>query len=71
MGKKLKKQDIDRELLDAIFVLEREWKDIEAIVERSIETPYSNHQRAALAQAKYLFLLREARHRKVSARRYD
>ncbi|MBP1970294.1 hypothetical protein J2Z83_002412 [Virgibacillus natechei] len=66
MGK-INKKDVDGELLDAIFTLEREWKQIESIVEKSIEPSHSSHQMEALAQAKYLFLLREARHRKVSA----
>ncbi|MEC5425024.1 YaaL family protein [Virgibacillus sp. C22-A2] len=68
--KKIKKKDMDGQLLDSIFAIEREWKQIESIMEKSIEPSVSGRQRETLAQAKYLFLLREARRRKVSAIRY-
>jgi hypothetical protein len=69
MAKKINKKDVDEELLDAILNLEKEWKHIQSIVELSIEPTQSGLERAKLTQAKYLFLLREARHRRVSARR--
>lgn len=69
--KKLKKEDIDKQLLDSIFTLEQEWKQIRSLVEKSIEPMDSSMYRESLAQAKYLYLLREARHRKVSAIRYN
>ncbi|RDW15278.1 DUF2508 domain-containing protein [Oceanobacillus arenosus] len=65
--KKIKKKDVDGELLDAIAMLEKEWKHIESIFEMSIEPTQSGLQSVKLAQAKYLFLLREARYRRVSA----
>ncbi|MFZ3578522.1 YaaL family protein [Virgibacillus sp. DJP39] len=71
MGKKYKKKYVDEELLDTIFVLEKEWKSIESIVEQSIEPTETAIFREKFSQAKYLFLLREARHRKISAIRYD
>ncbi|ASK61737.1 hypothetical protein CFK37_05985 [Virgibacillus phasianinus] len=71
MGRKIKKRYVDEELLDTIFVLEREWKSIESIVEKSIEPTTTAVYKEKFAQAKYLFLLREARHRKISAIRYD
>lgn len=71
MGKKVKKKHIDEKLLDTIFILEREWKSIESIVEKSIEPSLTTIHKEKFAQAKYLFLLREARHRKISAIRYD
>ncbi|GGB50916.1 DUF2508 family protein [Virgibacillus dakarensis] len=71
MSKKIKKKDIDEQLLDSIFTLEREWKQIRSLVERSIEPMDTSIYRENLAQAKYLFLLREARHRKISAIRYN
>ncbi|WP_067730493.1 YaaL family protein [Oceanobacillus damuensis] len=67
MGRKITKRDVDGELLDAIFLLERDWKQIESIIEKSIEPSIDGRNREALAKAKYLFLLREARLRKVSA----
>ncbi|WP_269410807.1 YaaL family protein [Lentibacillus daqui] len=71
MGRRIKKKDIDEELLDAIFNLEREWKQIRSLIERSIDPMESSILRENLAQAKYLYLLREARHRKISAVRYN
>ncbi|WP_404450774.1 YaaL family protein [Virgibacillus necropolis] len=71
MGKKHKKKHVDEKLLDTIFVLEREWKSIESIVAKSIEPTTTVMNKEKSAQAKYLFLLREARHRKISAIRYD
>jgi len=69
MGKKIKKKDIDQELLDAIILVEREWKQLQSIVAKSIEPTQSGIQQEAIARAKYLFLLREARQRKLSAMR--
>lgn len=71
MGKKYKKKHVDEELLDTIFILERDWKSIESIVQQSIEPTLTAIYKEKFAQAKYLFLLREARHRKISAIRYD
>lgn len=71
MGKKHKKRHVNEELLDTIFILERDWKSIEQIVEKSIEPTTTAIHKQKFAQAKYLFLLREARHRKISAIRYD
>ncbi|MFC2948801.1 YaaL family protein [Virgibacillus sediminis] len=67
MGKKIRKRDVDSQLLEAIFSVEKEWKDVESMVERSIEPSYNSRQLTALARARYMFLLREARHRKLSA----
>lgn len=69
MARRLKKRQIDRELLDAIFALEREWKQIQAIGSRSIERTLESRAQEQLAQAKYLYLLREARRRNVNALR--
>lgn len=70
MGRKISKRTIDQQLLDSIFTLESEWRHIQAIIESSIEPVDSSIYKQGLAQAKYLFLLREARHRKISAIRW-
>lgn len=70
MAKKVKKRDIDEQLLESIFALQQEWKQIESLVKRSIEPTLEGQNREALARAKYLFLLREARQRKISAAGY-
>jgi len=67
MGKKIKKKIVDQELLHAIFQLENDRKQIRSIIEHSIDPTESVLKQEALLKAKYLFLLREARHRKVSA----
>lgn len=70
MRRKKFKTRIDEELLDTVFSVEFEWKQIQAIVENSIEPSDDSLDQLQLAQAKYIFLLKEARHRKVSAIRY-
>lgn len=67
MGKKLTKRDVDEKLIESIFALEREWKHIESLMENSLEPTFAGSNSEALAKAKYLFLLREARQRKLSA----
>lgn len=69
--KKLKIKDVDQQLADSIFTLEQEWKQIRSFVEKSIDSIDSGFYLESLVQAKYLYLLREARHRKIRAIRYD
>ncbi|WP_042147586.1 MULTISPECIES: YaaL family protein [Paucisalibacillus] len=73
MGRKKRKQkrEVDELLLDAIFSIEHEWKQIRSIVEKSIEPTFEGKSTEKIAQSKYLFLLREARRRKISAIRYS
>lgn len=70
MRRKRLERKMDRALLDAIFVLEAEWKQIQSIIENSIETTDENRYRLQLAEAKYIFLLKEAKHRDLSYLRY-
>ncbi|MEI3597876.1 MULTISPECIES: YaaL family protein [unclassified Oceanobacillus] len=67
MARKLKKKHIDTELLDSIFALEREWKQIRELGMRSIDRTLESIAAEQVAQAKYLYLLREARRRNVNA----
>lgn len=67
MRKKKRRKIAEQELLDTIFALEREWKQIQQIVEKSIEPSENSLNHLRLAQAKYMFLLREARHKNLSA----
>ncbi|HLR61170.1 MAG TPA: YaaL family protein [Lentibacillus sp.] len=71
MGKKRRKWEVDEQLLDSLFTLEHEWKEIQSIVKKSIEPTDDGYYKECLAQAKYLFLWREARYRKISAIRYN
>lgn len=70
MRKRTRKRAIDQHLLDTINVLKREWQQIESIVESSIEPTAESLYQQNIARAKYLFLLREARHRDIRARKY-
>ncbi len=74
MGKKRKqkqKREVDELLLDAIFSVEKEWKQIKSLINQSIEPTFDGKSTEKIAQSKYLFLLREAKHRKISAVRYS
>ncbi|GAA0608893.1 hypothetical protein GCM10009001_27850 [Virgibacillus siamensis] len=71
MAKKVKKRTVDEQLLQSIFALEREWKQIQAILGKSVESSYDGMFTEKLAREKYLYLLREARRRKISAVRYS
>ncbi|SDK23946.1 YaaL family protein [Sediminibacillus albus] len=68
-GKKIKKSHIDEQLLDDIFTLKEDWMSIKSIIERSVEPSERGIYELAVAEAKYFYLLREARQRKVSALR--
>lgn len=71
MRRKLKKRKIDEQLLDAIVTTKQEWQQIQLIVEKSIDPTDKVIYRQKLAQAKYLFLLREAKKRNISAIRFN
>src|SRR5690625_960893 len=70
MSRKVNKSMVDQQLLNAIVTLESEWKYIQSILENSIEPGENILYKQDLAEAKYLYLLREARHRKISAVRF-
>lgn len=70
MRRKTRKKQVDEELLEAINTLQTEWQRIEAIIEESIEPMDRSLYKEKLAKAKYLFLLREARERNVTAIKY-
>ncbi|HLR40211.1 MAG TPA: YaaL family protein [Virgibacillus sp.] len=70
MSRKVNKSMVDQQLLNAIVTLESEWKYIQSILENSIEPGENILYKQDLAEAKYLYLLREARNRKISAVRF-
>jgi len=70
MRRKKIKREMDRALLDAVFIHEAEWKNLQSIVEKSIEPLDESRFKLKLAQAKYMYLLREAKYRKISYLRY-
>lgn len=68
-SKKVRKKDLDEQLLTEIFKVKKEWGSIKSIVERSVEPSESGIFDLSVAEVKYFYLLREARHRKISALR--
>lgn len=70
-SKRSKKQRIvDKELLNVIFSVESEWRKLSNIVDLSVDPLDESRQKLKLAEATYMFLLKEAKHRKISALRY-
>ena len=61
---------VDQSLLDAIFVAEKEWKHLRRIVENSMDPMLESEQHLKLAEAKYMFLIKEAKIRKISVLQY-
>lgn len=71
MAKKLKKKDIDQEMLNTLFAVEYEWKQMQSIIDKSIEPTIDGSYWLTVAQIKYLYLLREIRRRDLSANQYS
>lgn len=71
MRRKAIKRKIDEQLLEAIISMKQEWQQIGLIIEKSIEPTEEIMFNESLAKAKYLFLLREARYRELTAIRFN
>ncbi|MFQ3546644.1 YaaL family protein [Halobacillus rhizosphaerae] len=65
--KKIKKKDIDQELLKEIRKLKSDWESLNNIIEHSVEPSDEGLVDLALVKAKYFYLLREARWRGINA----
>jgi len=70
MRRRKRQKEVDQQLLHAIFHIEAEWKRLRNIVDNGIETSVETRQHLLLVEAKYMFLIREAKRRKVSLLRY-
>lgn len=70
MKKKKLQRELDRSLLESIFVLEAEWKQIQSIMANSIEPMDESRYRLQLSQAKYMYLLKEAKRREINYLHY-
>lgn len=70
MNRKKRQKKTDQSLLDTLFAVEAEWKKLRHIMDNSIDPLLETEQRLKLVEAKYMFLLREAKHRKLSLLRY-
>jgi len=71
MGKRRQRQQriIDKDLLNIIFSKEHEWRSLGNIVNHSVDPLDESRYKLKLAEALYMFLLKEAKHRKISALR--
>lgn len=70
MKRSKKQRIVDKELLNVIFSVESEWRKLRNIVDLSVDPLDESRQKLKLAEATYMFLLKEAKHRKISALRY-
>lgn len=70
MSRKKWQKEADQALLEAIFKVEAEWKYLQQLVEKSVEPAFETGDKLKLAEAKYMFLLKEAKHRNISLLRY-
>jgi len=73
-GKKMKRKkitrQIDQDLLNIIFAVEDDWRKLRHIVDRSVDPLTEARLQLKVKEATYMFLLKEAKHRNVSALRY-
>jgi len=70
MSRKKRRRETDQALLDTLFSVEAEWKKLRHIVDNSIDPLMETEYRLKLVEAKYMFLLREVKHRKLSLLQY-
>lgn len=68
--RKAKRKEINLDLLQTIYKLQLDWKQLDSYLVNSIEPSISSTNEQHLAQARYMFLLKEARHRNISAIKY-
>lgn len=69
MRKRTQKK-VDQELLNVLISVESEWKKLRKIVDNSIDPLDESRQLLKQTEATYMFLIREAKHRKISVLRY-
>lgn len=70
MRRKAMKKKMDEELLETIYDLQWEWKRLEGVLANSIEPSADSIYQEKIAKAKFMFLLREARHLNIHAIKY-
>ncbi|MFC4387727.1 YaaL family protein [Gracilibacillus marinus] len=66
-SKKVKKSVLDQDILTSIQQLKSEWDHLESIMYRSIEPSEKGQFDLAVTKAKYLYLIKEAKYRSISA----
>jgi len=60
----------NKELLDAFFETEYDWKNMQVIIENSVDPKIEDFQLLELLESRYIFLLKEAKERNISVLRY-
>lgn len=65
------RRSVDEELLNTVFVKEDEWRNLRTIVDHSIDPLDESRYKLKLSEAMYMFLLKEAKHRRISALRME
>lgn len=66
--KKVRKEEYDQRLLEDLQRLKEEVATLRKIMRHSIDITSTGTSDLAIAESKYFYLLREARHRNLSAR---
>lgn len=61
------RRNLDHELLTTIYHLQWEWRQLKQMIENSIEPSEQSIYQKKITKAKYMFLLREARHLNIHA----
>lgn len=70
MRRKKHRKIANKELLDAIFESKKEWEYLQRLANNSFDVVYERELHIKLAEAKYIFLLKEAKRRNISVLRY-
>lgn len=65
VNKRKKKKEIDQQILQEIFRLKKERMELNSIIDKSIEASEVIMNDLSVLEAKYFYLLREARYRKI------
>lgn len=66
--RKMKKELVDNHILTMIYKLQADWKRTEEIIAHSVEPSEGSLVEREIALAKYMFMMRQARERNISAR---
>lgn len=69
MGRRRKRQRrlVNENLLKVIFSKEAEWRNLRYIVDHSVDASDETRYKLKLSEAIYMLLLKEAKHRNISA----
>lgn len=70
MRRKRYRKLANEELLHAIFEAKKEWKYLRQLADNSFDVVYERELHIKLAEAKYMFLLKQAKIRNITVLRY-